>query len=308
MWLRNIRNSLFLHHHAIILLALLFNSQTGYAEDSIEFEWDPYYSNAGYYLSLTDTPIPESIEDDETKVYDRLIKSAFTLPRFMLIEVSINPLPMLGVYLKENHTNTYENGQIRGDINIIQAFTEGFEEPYAASLFFGGVVRYIKPGEKIKTKNRGYTGYVVSIGDKHIVNNTYIKDNWYELEWKTKGDQDFENKTLSWSLRVGSKIHDHTDITDVIYFGLRRNHFDTKSNEISWFQNADIDYKIELDNDSFELIQQSLFINKKWPAPFANKSAFELGVGFILEKNKYSGSLQSQSEDFRLILRPSFKF
>ena len=289
-------------------LLLYCASLNVFAENSLEFEWDLYYSNAGYYIPLTDEAIPDIIEDDEARVYNRLLDSAFRLPRFMLIEVSVNPLPMLGEYIKDEHASTYENAQLRGNLNIVQAFTEGFEEPYAVSLFFGSVMRFVKPGEDIKTKNRGYTGYVASFGDRHIVNNTYIKDNWYELEWKTKGDQDFKNKTLSWSLRVGSKIHDHPDITDVIYFGLRRNHFDAKSDEISWFQNADIDYKIELDNDNFELIQQSLFINKKWPAPLTSKSAFELGVGFILEKNKYSGSLQNQSEDFRLILRPSFKF
>ena len=279
------------------------------AENSIEFEWDPYYSNAGYYIPLTDSPIPEIIEEDEAKVYDRLLDSSFTIPRFMLFEISVNPLPMLGEYIKDHHDNTYENGQIRGDLNIVQAFTEGFEEPYAVSLFFGSIMRFVKPGEKVKTSNRGYTGYLASYGDKHIVNNTYIDDNWLEFEWKTKGDQDFKNKTLSWSLRVGGKLHDHPDIIDVIYFGLRRNHFDAKSDEISWFENADIDYKIELDKDSFELVQQSLFINKKWPAPFgAAKSAFEFGVGFILENSKYSGTLQNQSEDFRLILRPSFKF
>jgi hypothetical protein len=309
MRLRNIKNIPFSYHRPIVLLAVLCTSLTGHAENSIEFEWDPYYSNAGYYISLTDEPIPEIVEDDEAETYDRLLDSAITMPRFVLVEVSANPLPMLGEYIRDHHPNTYENAQLRGDLNIIQAFTEGFEEPYAVSLFFGSVMRFVKPGEKVKTKNRGYTGYLASFGDKHIVNNTYINDNWYELEWKTKGDQDFKNKTLSWSLRVGSKIHDHPDITDVIYFGLRRNHFDAASDEISWLQNADIDYKIELDNDNFELVQQSLFINKKWPAPFgADKSAFELGVGFILGKNKYSGSLQNQSEDFRLILRPSFKF
>ncbi len=297
------------HFFIFFSICLCFTSTSIHAENSLEFEWDPYYSNAGYYISLTDEPIPEIIEDDEAELYDRLIDSAFTMPRFMLFEVSVNPLPMLGEYIQDHHPRTYENAEIKGDINIVQAFTEGFEEPYAISLFLGSITRFIKPGEKIKIKNRGYTGYLASFGDKHIVNNTYIKDNWYELEWKIKGDQDFKNKTLSWSLRVGSKIHDHPDITDVIYFGLRRNHLDAKSDEISWFQNADIDYKIELDNDNFELVQQSLFINKKWPAPFgAAKSAFEFGLGFILGKKKYTGSLDSQAEDFRLILRPSFKF
>lgn len=135
-----------------------------------------------------------------------------------------------------------------------------------------------------------------------------IDDNWYEVEWKIKGDQDFKNKTLSWSLRVGGKIHDHPDITDVIYFGLRRNHFDSLSDDTSWFENADIEYKIELNKTDFNLVQQSLFINKKWPTILTHKSAFEFGVGFILGEDKYKGSLQSQSEDFRLILRPSFQF
>ena len=306
MWFCFIRNILIFSSLWLLLCSASTNIR---AENSIEFEWDPYYSNAGYYIPLTDSPIPEIIEEDEAKVYDRLLDSSFTIPRFMLFEISVNPLPMLGEYIKDHHDNTYENGQIRGDLNIVQAFTEGFEEPYAVSLFFGSIMRFVKPGEKVKTSNRGYTGYLASYGDKHIVNNTYIDDNWLEFEWKTKGDQDFQNKTLSWSLRVGGKLHDHPDIIDVIYFGLRRNHFDAKSDEISWFENADIDYKIELDKDSFELVQQSLFINKKWPAPFgAAKSAFKFGVGFILENSKYSGTLQNQSEDFRLILRPSFKF
>jgi len=303
MWFCASRNIL------VFPLLWLCSSTTIHAENSLEFEFDPYYSNAGYYIPLTDSEIPEVTEDDEAKVYHRLLKSAFTMPRFMLVEISVNPLPMLGEYLKKNHPSTYEKGELRGDLNIVQAFTEGFEEPYALSFFFGSIIRFVKLGEDVKTSNRGYTGYLASIGDKHIVNNTYIDDNWLELEWKTKGDQDFKNKTLSWSLRVGAKLHEHPDIIDVIYFGLRRNHFDAASNEISWFENADIDYKIELNKNTYALIQQSLFINKKWPAPFgAAKSAFEFGVGFILENSKYSGSLQSQSDNFRLILRPSFKF
>ena len=310
MRLRSFKNILLLNFLVPFGFMLLCFSPTSFAEEfPVEFEFDPYYSNASYYISLTDAPIPEIIEEDEAEVYNRLLDSAFTIPRFMLMEISVNPLPMLGEYIKTNHENTYERAYTRGDINIVQAFTEGFEEPYAASIFLGSIMRFTKPGEKVKSKNRGYTGYLASFGNKHIVNNTYIEDNWYELEWKTKGDQDFKNKTLSWSLRVGTKAHDHPDITDVIYFGLRRNHFDAKSDEISWFQNADVDYKIELDRENLDLVQQSLFINKKWPAPFgAAKSAFEFGIGFILEGNKYQNSLQSQSDDFRLILRPSFKY
>lgn len=297
-----------LSYKFIALTAALLFVASAQAETSLDFEWDPYYSNAGYYIGLTKDPIPEVVEQDEAAAYERLLRNPFSKPRFMLIELSVNPLPLLGTYLKKHHENTYENAEIRGNLNLIQAFTEGFEEPYAISLFFGNVVHFVQPGEEKKTKNKGYTGYLLSFGSKHIVNNVMIDDDWYELEWKTKGDQDFEEKTLSWSLRVGGKVHDNPDIADVIYFGLRRNHFDSGSNEFSWFQNADIEYKIDLDNEDFGLVQQSLFVNKKWPAPFAKKTAFEFGVGFILERDKYRGTLKQESEDFRLILRPSFQF
>lgn len=291
-----------------LLVTSMLTCATAVAKNALEYELDPYYSNLGYIVSLTDKPIPEIGEDNETQIYDRLLSSAFNKPRFVLIEASINPLPLLGTYIKRNHPEKYDSADIGDDINLVQALTEGFEEPYALSFFIGSVVQFVQAGEKKKSKNKGYSGYLLSVGSKHIVNNELVDDDWYELEWKIKGDQDFNNKTLSWSLRVGAKIHQNHDIADTLYFGIRRNHLDSASDEIAWFNNSDIDYKIAINKDDFSVVQQSLFINKKWPAPLMRKSAFELGIGFILEKNKYTGSLQSESEDFRLIIRPSFAF
>ena len=278
-----------------------------FAEHTIEIEWDVYYSNIGYYQSLTDQPIPEIVENDESSTYRRMFDRVFNKPRFMLIELGVYPLPYAAAYLKENHLSTYDKFSI-GNFNVLQALTAGYDEPYALSFFFGSIVRFVQPGEEKKLKNRGYNGWLFSYGDQHIVNNLLVDDDWYELEWKIKGDKDFENKTLSWSFRVGGKVHDNQDITDVVYFGIRRNHLDVASDEASWFQNADIEYKIDLDSKTFELSQQSLFINKKWPTLVFKKSTFEFGVGFIQQKRKYVGQLGSQQEDFQLMLRPSFKF
>jgi hypothetical protein len=287
------------------VLCMVFSSVL--AEYSIETELDPYYSNVGYYLSLTDAPIPDVIETDESSAYSRLWDSVFTAPRFMLIEFGVYPLPILAAYTKEQHPTAYDNASI-GDLNIIQAFTAGYEEPYALSLFFGSVVRFVKPGEEKKIKNRGYTGFLLSVGDQSIVHNSLVDDIWHELEWKIKGDQDFENKTLSWSLRFGGKFHDNSDITDVFYVGVRRNHLDAASDDLSWFQNADIDFKLEINQETFDLTQLSIFVNKKWPAALFKKSTFEFGVGLIFERDKYVGELETQSKDLQLVLRPSFKF
>jgi hypothetical protein len=280
-----------------------------FADTSLEYELDPYYSNAGLYISLTESRIPEITEEDEIQVYRQLLERAFSLPRFMVLEVSAYPMPIAGVYIKKHYPDFYDRFDIGNNgLNLIQALTEGFEEPYAGSVFFGSVVRYVRKDEKEQDKNRGYSGYLFSFGNKHIVNNDLIDDDWYEFEWKMKGDQDFKDKILSWSLRFGIKNHSNPDITDVVYFGLRRNHFDSRSESLSFIDNSDIDYKLELSKYDFSLVQQSFFINKKWHLPFTAKTRFVFGIGLIFDRGKYTGALASADNDVRLIIRPSFKF
>jgi hypothetical protein len=289
------------------LLSTVFTMNAA-AVNSLEYELDPYYSNAGYYISLTDEPIPEVTYENETHIYQDMFDSVTASPRFLLIEASVNPLPVAGAYVKKNHRNAYNKAQTSADFNAIQALTEGFEEPYALSLFLGSVVRFVKPNESKDINNRGYTGYLLSIGDKHIVRNDIVDDNWMEIEFKIKGDQDFLTKTLRWSLRAGAKIHDNINITDVIHFGLRRNHFDSNPNQRSLFDNSDIEYKLEFNKDSYELVQQEFFINKKWQIGFSEKSVFSFGIGFIVERGKYSGVLSKSATDLRFIFRPNLQF
>jgi hypothetical protein len=45
----------------------------------IDYELDPYYSNLGLHIPLTDNAIPDVGESDEPKVYKRLFLSSLTL-------------------------------------------------------------------------------------------------------------------------------------------------------------------------------------------------------------------------------------
>ena len=296
-------------HLSILGGIILFGhtSQT-YAANSLEYELDPYYSNVGYYISLTDEPTPEVIFDKEDKIHDALLSTVFSPPRLFLIEASVNPLPLAGVYLKRNNPGFYDDAQLTDDFNVIQALTEGFEEPYALSLFLGNVVIFKKPNQARTIKNRGYTGYLLSIGDKHIVNNELVDDNWYEFEFKIKGDRTFEGKSLSWSLRTGVKIHSNSDIADVVYFGVRRNHLDITTEKMDFIDNSDIEYTIQFDKNTFDLIEQEFFISKKWQINYFNGSIFTFGVGFILERDKYRGALAANATDFSFIIRPNLQF
>lgn len=59
-------------------------------ESSIETEFDPYYSNVGYYLGFGEKAIPEVVIKDNTTVLRRMLESTFTIPQSFLIEASIS--------------------------------------------------------------------------------------------------------------------------------------------------------------------------------------------------------------------------
>jgi hypothetical protein len=272
---------------------------------SIEYELDAYYTNIGVYIPLTDAPMKQVEVGDETVIYGELLANAF-IPRFFLVEASVNPLPVLGVYLKENQESFYERGEISDDLNIIQALTEGFEEPYAVSFFVGNVIRFTSPRSRIfRAVNKGYSGFLLSVGDQHIKDSELIDDNWYEFEWKLKGDRRIEEIYHSWSFRIGAKIHDNPDIADVNYIGIRRELFNGRPGDYAWNENIGIDYSIYFSRSDGDVVQHQIFVEKSWPSELTE---YTFGIGLNKRIDKYSGELADDKNETRLILRPGFNF
>lgn len=279
------------------------------ASSEVALELDPYYTNVGLYLPLTAQGIPEMGSADELAIYRHLFLESLH-PRFLLLEASVNPLPLAGVYLRRHQPGLYDNSLI-GGVNMIEAVTAGFEEPAALSLFLGNVVNHGGEGAVAGRTNKGHMGYLLSGGSKHIKANQLIDDNWLELEWKLKGDQYFRSRRLSMSYRLGTKLHGNPAITDVVYLGLRRNHFNKAqaSRLLDFINNGDLEYTLTLENGSYELVQQELRFGKKWPMQ-QWAEAFTLDIGLIwYTSRKYSGALsENQDRTFTFMLRPNFEF
>jgi hypothetical protein len=273
----------------------------------VVFEPDAYYTDLDFIVALTKTPIPHVGEKTEAEIYQTLLSRAAVLPRYLVFEGSVNPMPYLGVYLKKNEQDFYNNAQISGSFNWIKALTAGFEEPYAVSLFAGNVVGFDIPGSK-EFKGNGYSGYLFSAGDYHIKDNTLIRDHWKEFEWKMKGDRKSPVKKLSWSFRVGAKLHGNPDITDILYLSVRRSRLDYKPESSSLFNNSGFEYTYDMDRKSLKPIRHYFYVEKKWP--IENKQmAFSLAVGFVWESaNKYAGELASPGNSFQFIIRPNIEF
>ena len=291
---------------------MLFLS-TAFAEEnarpySLEYELDPYYSSVSIYISLTNAPIPDVGEKAEVEIYKDMLLRSY-LPRFILFEASVNPLPVLGVAVKSNMRDFYDWSEVSGSFNLVQAVTAGFEEPYAFSVFLGDVVNFVRPGEEVKSSNKGYMGYLVSAGNYHIKENELVRDDWYEFEWKIKGDREFASLSTHWSFRIGAKVHENNEITDVLYVSLRRSRVDFEASPYAIFENSGFEYTYDMSSRSLAPVRHYFLVDKKWPLKSV-KAALSVALGFVYDTDrKYSGSLnESKGSSFQIILRPNIEF
>lgn len=293
---------------------------TGWAEENavalenshseVSWEFDAYYTDVGVNVPLTEKPIPTIRSNKELEILEQLIEDSL-MPRFMLLEASIYPMPILGTYLKSNQPNLYQSGQIaQSNLNIIESATAGFQEPWAVSVFFGNIAKLVRPGDARTGSNVGYTGYLFSGGKQHIKNNVLIEDNWFELEWKIKGKLDYADEKLGWSFRAGAKYHENPGISDVIYLSLFRSSLNAQWPILYWLNNSSFNLKTHFTQDTFQVVRQELIIGKKLPHWSWNRFTPSVETGLIwTSPDEYRGILRDTDRPtITFVLRPSLEF
>jgi hypothetical protein len=252
--------------------------------------------------------VPTISSDSESVIYRELIKDSL-IPRFMLVEASVYPMPVLGTYLKTHQPGFYNQFGIGGNFNLVESLTAGFQEPWALSAFFGNVAKLKRPGVKLKENNYGYTGYLISIGAKHIINNYMIEDDWCELEWKVKGRIDHLDEKLSWSFRFGAKFNQNHDVNNVTFLSLHRSNTLLHSAYLTWLENTNIDFRLHFLQHGSKLVRSELIAGKKFPLEGKSYSP-TISFGFIwTSPYEYSGALLKEvGNKLTFIIRPSIEF
>ncbi|HLP97233.1 MAG TPA: hypothetical protein VK149_02190 [Sideroxyarcus sp.] len=283
--------------------------EDGSGKSELVLEADPYYTSLGYNVPLTRKPIPTITSDSETVIYRDLIEGSL-IPRFMVLEASIYPLPSLGSYVKSHSPNLYRQAEIgHSGINLFESATAGFQEPWAVSAFFGNVAKLKRPKEKRHGNNYGYTGYLFSAGNKHIKNNTLIADDWFEFEWKIKGKIDYPDEKLSWSFRVGGRFNHNKDVNDVTYISLHRSNLDFRYSFLEWLENTNYDLRVHFLQQSAQMVRLELIAGRKMPNQDWGFTP-TVDIGFVwTSPNEYSGALREiKGNTTTLVFRPSFEF
>jgi hypothetical protein len=272
-------------------------------------QFTPYYSSAGLVFKLTDEPSLQIGKSDELEVYKDLFLRSY-VPEWATLELSVYPLPLLGVGLKKHYNSTYDNFDLSDNYNLIESVTAGFDEPYSLTLLLNNVTSY-NATEESEAPNVGFMGYLISGGAHHIQNNELVDDNWYELAWKVKGKFSDGPKTLSWSFELGSKNHAHQEITDTLYVGIKRDRINYDGPVWSLLENTGFEIRYIVDRTNLSTVEQRFLVTKYFPKLRYKDMIFSLTFGVIHETDrKYSGELglSQRSDDTLFVIRPSVYF
>ncbi len=286
----------------------------------VEIEADPYYSAVDLVFAITQAPIPHLDPNQEMGVYSYLFQNLGN-PRFGVLEVSVNPLPLTGSLIQLQAPSVYRGAQVSSGLNLIGALTKGFPEPWAFSYFLGNVVDLKEQvGDSLVFRGRGFGGALLSIGNYHILENRFIQDYWGEGELKLKGSSVTTRRKMSWSFRIGGKVHGHQDIYNSLYFAIKRDRVDFKD-PLTWnwkeilIRNSEIearaDIRIPRQIKVWKYItQMEGLVGKKWPSK-SGDWAFSLSTGLQLQfQNAYRGALAEglPSSRWAILVRPNIVF
>jgi hypothetical protein len=112
---------------------------------------------------------------------------------------------------------------------------------------------------------------------------------------------------LSWSFRIGAKLHDNADITDTAYLALRRSRVDYLGGPFL-LANSGIEYRLDL-SLAGKPVRQLLVVDKKLPLG-TGRWALVFGVGALWESSAaYTGALAADhAPGWQLLVRPNLVF
>lgn len=296
---------------AACLLACAARANAGPLDVHSELAVDLYYTSLRTYLSRADKPRQYlGRKDDELGVYKALLKRSF-VPRDLVLEASVNPMPLLGTVVREHAPGLYGSAKVTKNLNLVRAVTHGFEEPWALSMFAGDVM-------ESKTLRRGfvegdlaYSGYLASVGNFHILDNQLVPDDWVKTEWKLKGDRILKDQTLRWSFRTGARFNANHEVSDTVYVSFRRSRIDYHPAASRFWFNSGFQYQADLSQRDGSPLRHTVSVDKKFPLG-SRRLALSTALGFVwTARGRYRGTLAARVSDepqFQVVLRPTLQF
>ena len=162
-------------------------------------------------------------EEDEFGLYRELLKRSIK-PGHVLTEITGYPLASFSAWMEERKSEEYHKFDIGEDFNLLKSLSEGQQEHWSVSLFIGQLAVFwdLDENDDLIVAATGVSGLVLTGGLYQLFDNSFVKSNWYRLEWKVKGGGSSGANRQSWDLKTGYRNYGLSEISNTITLVLKR--------------------------------------------------------------------------------------
>lgn len=186
-------------------------------------------------------------EDDEFGLYRQLLKRSIK-PGHVLLEITGYPLASFSASMEERKNEEYHKFDIGENFNLLKSLSAGQQEPWSVSLFLGQLATFwdLDENDDLIVSATGVSGLVLTGGLYQLFDNSFVKSNWYRLEWKVKGGGSSGANKQSWDLKTGYRNYGLSEISNTITIALKRKK--TEKSRLDWrvFHNSMTSIEFEL--------------------------------------------------------------
>ncbi|MBN1155903.1 hypothetical protein JXB12_13375 [candidate division KSB1 bacterium] len=255
---------------------------------------DAYKSYFSSFINLSrrsSTPIFQQSEEDV--IYRYLLQQLWR-PRYVLVQATIHPLAAVSSYLETDEYDVYRRFDYSG-MNLIRLVGTGYQEPYAVSVMLGTLCLLGYTAEQgadagqLIPSGSALSGFLISLGHQHILDNIVVRDCWYQFEYILTGVfNEKRRREIGWNFRTGIKVHETHLSPNVFMISAQRDHIDYDWHALSLLKNSRIVYEIHVSTENgwsnYYINRQLFSYSKKIPLKIWSRDVlFRIGGGVLWE-------------------------
>ncbi|MCH8928624.1 MAG: hypothetical protein IIB39_07920 [Candidatus Marinimicrobia bacterium] len=230
------------------------------------------------------------------------------------MEVTGYPVASLSAWMEEKNNDAYHDFDLGDNFNLLKNFAGGKQEPISASLFVGQLATFwdLDENDDLMIAAKGASGVVITGGLHQLFDNSFVRSNWFRVEWKVKGNGGYLNKKWNWDLKAGFRQYGLSDIPNTITIVLKRSRREKSKTDWRILHNSkvsiEIEYPVTESEDGFSRILAAY--GKFFPF-IGHLAGIEFGLLFE-NRREYSFETKTFSIDkerqFEIFIKPVIFF
>ena len=210
--------------------------------------WTPgfYRSYSSVYVDIDKKREAILWDENEIGLYKNLVKKSVR-PGYLLMEITGYPVASLSAWMEEENNNNYHKFDIGDNFNLLTSLAGAKQEPVSVSLFVGQLATFwdLDENDELMIAANGASGVVITGGLHQLFDNSFVRSNWFRVEWKVKGNGGYANKKWNWDLKAGFRKYGLSEIPNTITIVLKRSRKEKSKTDWRVLHNSKVSIEFE---------------------------------------------------------------